>query len=90
MVKQYGQLYLDTRHALLETEDAQTAGDDGAAVAVPVFPGKVRKPFWQTVTCMRPSRLCRDMSRAVRRLLDGEPLAYVLGGVGAFTACPFG
>ena len=26
MVKQYGQLYLDTRHALLETEDAQTAG----------------------------------------------------------------
>ena len=26
MVKQYGQLYLDARHALLETEDAQTAG----------------------------------------------------------------
>ena len=25
-MKQYGQLYLDTRHALLETEDAQTAG----------------------------------------------------------------
>ena len=25
-MKQYGQLYLDARHALLETEDAQTAG----------------------------------------------------------------
>ena len=24
-------------------------------------------------------QVCRDMSRAVRRLLDGEPLAYVLG-----------
>ena len=26
MVKQYGELYLDTRRALLATEDPQTAG----------------------------------------------------------------
>lgn len=55
MVKQYGQLYLDTRHALLETEDIQTAGMMARQLLCH-FPGRVRKPFWQTVTCMRRRR----------------------------------
>ena len=81
MVKQYGQLYLDTRHALLETEDAQTAGMMARQLLCH-FSGKSPEAILADRDLYASEQVCRDMSRAVRRLLDGEPLAYVLGGGG--------
>ena len=78
MVKQYGQLYLDTRHALLETEDAQTAGMMARQLLCH-FSGKSPEAILADRDLYASEEVCRDMSRAVRRLLDGEPLAYVLG-----------
>ena len=78
MVKQYGQLYLDTRHALLETEDAQTAGMMARQLLCH-FSGKSPEAILADRDLYASEQVCRDMSRAVRRLLDGEPLAYVLG-----------
>ena len=78
MVKQYGQLYLDTRHALLETEDAQTAGMMARHLLCH-FSGKSQEAILADRDLYASEQVCRDMSRAVRRLLDGEPLAYVLG-----------
>ena len=51
MVKQYSQLYQDTRRALLATEDAQDAGVL-ARMLVCHYSGKARRIFWQTGTCM--------------------------------------
>ena len=78
MVKQYGQLYLDTRHALLETEDAQTAGMMARQLLCH-FSGKSPEAILADRDLYASEQVGRDMSRAVRRLLDGEPLAYVLG-----------
>ena len=78
MVKQYGQLYLDTRHALLETEDVQTAGMMARQLLCH-FSGKSPEAILADRDLYASEQVCRDMSRAVRRLLDGEPLAYVLG-----------
>ena len=78
MVKQYGQLYLDTRHALLETEDVQMAGMM-ARQLLWHFSGKSPEAILADRDLYASEQVCRDMSRAVRRLLDGEPLAYVLG-----------
>lgn len=78
MVKQYGQLYLDARHALLETEDAQTAGMMARHLLCH-FSGKSQEAILADCDLYASEQVCLDMSRAVRRLLDGEPLAYVLG-----------
>ena len=83
MVKQYGQLYLDTRHALLETEDAQTAGMMARQLLCH-FSGKSPEAILADRDLYASEQVCRDMSRAVRRLLDGEPLAYVLGLTGSY------
>ncbi len=53
-------------------------GDDGAAAAVPFFPGR-SEAILADRDLYASEQVCLDMSRAVRRLLDGEPLAYVLG-----------
>ena len=78
MVKQYGQLYLDARHALLETEDAQTAGMMARHLLCH-FSGKSQEAILADRDLYASEQVCLDMSRAVQRLLDGEPLAYVLG-----------
>ena len=78
MVKQYGQLYLDARHALLETEDAQTAGMMARHLLCH-FSGKSPEAILADRDLYASEQVCLYMSRAVRRLLDGEPLAYVLG-----------
>ena len=78
MVKQYGQLYLDTRHALLETEDAQTAGMMARQLLCH-FSGKSPEAILADRDLYASEQVCRDMSRAVRRLLDGQD---VNGGEG--------
>ena len=72
MVKQYGQLYLDTRHALLETEDAQTAGMMARQLLCH-FSGKSPEAILADRDLYASEQVCRDMSRAVRRLAPPLP-----------------
>lgn len=78
MVKQYGELYLDARRALLETEDAQTAGMMARHLLCRIS-GKTQESILADRDLYASEETCRRMHAAVRRLLDGEPLAYVLG-----------
>lgn len=78
MVKQYGELYLDARRALLETEDAQTAGMMARHLLCRIS-GKTQESILADRDLYASEETCRQMHAAVRRLLDGEPLAYVLG-----------
>ena len=78
MVKQYGELYLDARRALLETEDAQTAGMMARHLLCR-FSGKSQEAILADRDLYASEEVCRQMHSAVLRLLEGEPLAYVLG-----------
>ena len=78
MVKQYGELYLDARRALLETEDTQTAGMMARHLLCRIS-GKTQESILADRELYASEETCRQMHAAVRRLLDGEPLAYVLG-----------
>ena len=78
MVKQYGELYLDARRALLETEDTQTAGMMARHLLCKIS-GKTQESILADRDLYASEETCRQMHAAVRRLLDGEPLAYVLG-----------
>ena len=78
MVKQFGELYLDARRALLETEDTQTASMMARHLLCHVT-GKSQEDILAHRDLYASEEICKKMHAAVRRLLDGEPLAYVLG-----------
>ena len=78
MVKRYGQLYLETRQALLGNEDTQTAGLMARNLLCKAS-GKSQEEILANRELYAPEAVCREMERNVQRLLRGEPLAYVLG-----------
>ena len=78
MVKRYGQLYLETRQALLGNEDTQTAGLMARNLLCKAS-GKSQEEILANREQYAPEAVCREMERNVQRLLRGEPLAYVLG-----------
>ena len=78
MVKQYGELYLELRRALMAQEDPQTAGLMAREV-LSAFSGKSQEELLTHRELYAPEEVCQKVSRALRRLLMGEPLAYVLG-----------
>jgi len=78
MVKQYGQLYLDTRRALLATEDAQTAGFTARNLICRIS-GKSQEEILANRELYAPEQVVKDVEEALARLVQGEPLAYVLG-----------
>ena len=78
MVKQYGTLYLDTRRALLETEDAQSAGMMARQLLCHVS-GKSQEFILSNRELYAPEEVVRAVEAGTARLLKGEPLAYVLG-----------
>ena len=78
MVKKYGDLYLDTRRALLDTEDAQSAGMISRQL-VCHFSGKSQEFILANRDMYASEEATRAVEKALVRLLDGEPLAYVLG-----------
>ena len=78
MVKQYGELYLQTRRALLTTEDAQTAGMMARHQLCHVS-GKTQKAILADRDLYASEQVCADIEAAVQRLQAGEPFAYVLG-----------
>ena len=78
MVKKYGDLFLDARRALLETEEPQIA----SMMARPLL-CKVSGKSQEFILTNRDQYASEDVVKAMEsgteRLLQGEPLAYVLG-----------
>ena len=78
MVKQYGNLYLDTRRALLAQEDAQTAGMI-ARYLICHCSGKTQEYILAHQEIYASEETCRGVEEGLERLLREEPLPYVLG-----------
>ena len=78
MVKKYGELYLDTRRALLAAEDAGTAGMMARHLICRIS-GKSQEEFLANRELYAPEAVCREVEKMTLRLLEGEPFAYVLG-----------
>ena len=78
MVKKYGDLYLDTRRALLETEDAQSAGMIARQLVCHVT-GQTQEYILANRDLYASEEAVIAIEKALKRLLEGEPLAYVLG-----------
>ena len=78
MVKQYGTLYLDARRALLETEEPDMAGFMARSLICHVS-GKNPDLFLADRDLYATEEVCRAVDAGLRRLKQGEPLAYVLG-----------
>ena len=78
MVKQYSQLYLEPRRALLTTEDQQTASLYARNLLCHLS-GKTQEQILAARDLYASEAVCQAVENAVNRLLDGEPLAYVLG-----------
>lgn len=78
MVKQYGDLYLETRRALLTTEDAQTAGMMARQLLCRIT-GKSQGTILAHPELYASEEAVKEVAAAVHRLGQGEPLAYVLG-----------
>ncbi len=78
MVKQYGQLYLEARRALLFTEEPQSAGMMARHLICHAS-GKTQEQFLADREKYAPETVCQTVEDGIKRLLQGEPLAYVLG-----------
>ena len=78
MVKQYGELYLDTRRALLETENAQDAGVLARMLICHVS-GKNQAEYLACKELYAPENVVSGVEAGLKRLLEGEPIAYILG-----------
>lgn len=78
MVKKYSDLYLDARRALLATETADSASLLARQLICHVS-GKRQEEFLAHRELYAPEEVCREVAACVERLLQGEPLAYVLG-----------
>ena len=78
MVKTYGDLYQDTRRALLETEDAQDAGVL-ARMLICHESGKNQAQFLAERDLYAGEKIVDGVEAGLKRLLAGEPIAYILG-----------
>ncbi len=78
MVKQYGTLYIEARRALLTKEDPEMAGMMARHLLTHVS-GKRQEEILANRELYASEQVCQDMEEGVQRLLNGEPLAYVLG-----------
>lgn len=78
MVKQYSQLYLDTRRQLMEKEGEPMASQL-ARHLICHFSGKTHDQFLRDWDAYASEEVCNLVNSAVRRLLADEPLAYILG-----------
>ena len=78
MVKTYGELYQDTRRALLETENAQDAGVLARMLICHVS-GKSHARFLADRDLFAGETIVEGVEKGLKRLLAGEPIAYILG-----------
>ena len=78
MVKKYADLYLEARRALMTQEDTQTAGLM-ARNLIALYSGQSQEYILSNRELYASEETCEKTDKAVKRLLKGEPLAYVLG-----------
>ena len=78
MVKKYMDLLLDTRKALLKQEDMEIA-DMMAKHLIAHVSGKSVPGILADRDSNATDEICTAVEKGLRRLLQGEPLAYVLG-----------
>lgn len=78
MVKKFSQLYLDARRAFMEKEDQQTASLLARNLLCYVS-GKSQEAIVADREKYACETVCEEMESAVQRILNDEPLAYVLG-----------
>ena len=78
MVKTYGNLYQDTRRALLATENAQDAGVLARMLVCHVS-GKSQADFLADRDLYASEQIVAGVEDGLRRLLAEEPIAYMLG-----------
>jgi len=78
LVKTVEQLYREARHAFLKTEDPQTAGLL-ARNLLEFVTGASREKLLASRDKYASEEVCEAMARVTARILEGEPLAYVLG-----------
>lgn len=77
-MKQYGVLYLEARKLLMTQEDSQTAAYMARQLLCQ-YSGKTMEQILADAALYAPESVAQQMKDGVRRLLKGEPLAYVLG-----------
>ncbi len=78
MVKQYGELYLDTRRALMAVEEPQSASNIARQLICHVS-GKSQEEILARRELYAEETVVKKTESALKRLLSGEPLPYVLG-----------
>lgn len=78
MVKKFSELYLDVRKALMEKEEEQYASML-ARELICYISGKSHQQFLMDRESYATEQQCCALNDAVRRLLNDEPLAYILG-----------
>lgn len=76
-MKKLSELYVETRKAFLTQEDAQTAGLLARNLLCHVS-GKTNEQILADRELYASQEVCDKMAQAVERVLQGEPLAYVL------------
>ena len=78
MVKTFSQLYLDARRRFLQTEENEVASLLARNLLCHVS-GKTQEQILTDREKYACESICDAMEAAVQRIVDGEPLAYVLG-----------
>lgn len=78
MVKTYSQLYMDARRALLQTEDPNMASQMARTLLCHVS-GKTHEQILAGRDLYASEAIGEAMEDGIRRLMNGEPLAYILG-----------
>ena len=78
MVKTYSQLYVDCRRALRAQEDDEIASF-WARELLCHYTGKRFEKLMTSMELYVGEEICNAMEDATKRLLAGEPLAYILG-----------
>lgn len=78
MVKRYGELYHDTKQALLQTESASDAGVL-ARMLICQASGKNQAEYLAHQSDYATETVIHQVENGLKRLLEGEPIAYILG-----------
>jgi len=78
MVKQYGTLYLETRRALMSSEDVRDPGVLARMLICHVS-GKTQAEYLASRDLYAPEEVVKGVEEGLKRLLNDEPMAYILG-----------
>lgn len=78
MVKKISELYLEARRAFLTIEDDHTASLLARNLLC-FLTGKTQEEILANRELYTSEEVCSRMEDAVKRILDGEPIAYILG-----------